>query len=90
MKVEGTAQFDPFAKELGVIANTIIEGNGIKREKREDNAPDKKSRITYAYTNEPNGWNDFGKGFDKKSCKMGNEIYSDNRSWCCTSLSRGT
>lgn len=31
----------------------------------------KKSRITYAYTNEPNGWNDFGKGFDKKSCKWG-------------------
>ena len=49
MKVEGTAQFDPFAKELGVIANTIVEGNGVKREERQDNAPSKKSRITYAY-----------------------------------------
>ena len=45
VKVEGTAQFDPFAKELGVIANTIIEGNGIKREKREDNAPIKRAEL---------------------------------------------
>ena len=45
VKVEGTAQFDPFAKELGVIANTIIEGNGIKREKREDNAPIKRVEL---------------------------------------------
>ena len=28
IKLEGTAQFDPFAKELGVIANTIIESTG--------------------------------------------------------------
>ena len=25
IKIEGTAQFDPFAKEIGVIANTIID-----------------------------------------------------------------
>ena len=45
VKVEGTAQFDPFAKELGIIANTIIEGTGIKREKREDNAPVKRVEL---------------------------------------------
>ena len=31
VKVNGTAQFDPFAKELGVIANVIIESTGIKK-----------------------------------------------------------
>ena len=36
VKVEGTAQFDPFAKELGVIANTIIESTGLKKENRKD------------------------------------------------------
>ncbi len=36
VKVNGTAQFDPFAKELGVIANVIIESTGIKREVRKD------------------------------------------------------
>ena len=34
VKIEGTAQFDPFAKELGVIANVIIETPGRKKEKR--------------------------------------------------------
>ena len=38
IKLEGTAQFDPFAKELGVIANTVIETPGKKKEKRMDNA----------------------------------------------------
>ena len=45
VKIEGTAQFDPFAKELGIIANTIIESTGIKKEKREDNAPVKRVEL---------------------------------------------
>ena len=38
IKIGGTAQFDPFAKELGVIANTIVETSGIKRKERKDEA----------------------------------------------------
>lgn len=45
VKVEGTAQFDPFAKELGVIANTIIESTGIKRETRKDEAKEKRVEL---------------------------------------------
>ena len=45
VKVEGTAQFDPFAKELGVIANTIIESTGIKREIRKDEAKIKRVEL---------------------------------------------
>ena len=78
VKIEGTAQFDPFAKELGVIANTIIE------------TPGRKSRATYAYSNEPNGCNDICNRFNKKSYEMGNEIYCNYRPWSCTSLSRST
>ena len=45
VKIEGTAQFDPFAKELGVIANTIIETPGRKKEKRMDNASEKRVEL---------------------------------------------
>ena len=45
IKLEGTAQFDPFAKELGVIANVIIESNGIKRETRKDEAKEKRVEL---------------------------------------------
>lgn len=45
VKVEGTAQFDPFSKELGVIANTIIESTGIKKEIRKDEAKVKRVEL---------------------------------------------
>ena len=45
IKLEGTAQFDPFAKELGVIANTVIETPGKKKEKRMDNAAEKRVEL---------------------------------------------
>ena len=45
VKISGTAQFDPFAKELGVIANVIIETPGIKKEKRTDNAEQKRVEL---------------------------------------------
>ena len=45
VKLEGTAQFDPFAKELGVIVNIIIETTGIKKEKRMDNAAEKRVEL---------------------------------------------
>ena len=45
IKLEGTAQFDPFAKELGVIANTIIESSGLKKQTRMDNAKEKRVEL---------------------------------------------
>lgn len=45
VKVIGTAQFDPFAKELGVIANAIVESTGIKREVRQDNSQEKRVEL---------------------------------------------
>ena len=45
VKIEGTAQFDPFAKELGVIANVIIETPGRKKEKRMDNSSEKRVEL---------------------------------------------
>ena len=45
VKIEGTAQFDPFSKELGVIANTIIETPGKKKNKRMDNAEVKRVEL---------------------------------------------
>ena len=45
IKLEGTAQFDPFAKELGVIANIIIETPGKKKEVRMDNAAEKRVEL---------------------------------------------
>ena len=45
VKVNGTAQFDPFAKELGVIANVIIESTGVKKEVRQDTAKVKRVEL---------------------------------------------
>ena len=45
IKLEGTAQFDPFAKELGVIANTIIESTGLKKQTRVDEAKEKRVEL---------------------------------------------
>ncbi len=45
VKIEGTAQFDPFAKELGVIANTIIETPGRKKQERMDLAEEKRVEL---------------------------------------------
>ena len=45
IKLEGTAQFDPFAKELGVIANTIIESTGLKKQTRTDEAKEKRVEL---------------------------------------------
>jgi len=45
IKLEGAAQFDPFAKEIGIIANTVIETPGRKKEKRMDNASEKRVEL---------------------------------------------
>lgn len=45
LKIGGTAQFDPFAKELGVIANTIVETAGMKKQERKDEAKVKRVEL---------------------------------------------
>lgn len=44
-KIAGTAQFDPYAKELGVIANVIVEIPGKKKQERQDNATEKRVEL---------------------------------------------
>ncbi len=38
VRISGTAQFDPFAKEIGVISNVIVEVPAKKKQERMDNA----------------------------------------------------
>ena len=45
VKVAGTAQFDPFSKELGVIVNVIIETEGRKKTVRMDNSEVKRVEL---------------------------------------------
>ena len=45
IKVSGTAQMDTFSNELTIMANTIVETEGIKKEVREDNAPVKRVEL---------------------------------------------
>ena len=45
VKISGTAGFDTFAKEIGFIANTVIETEGIKKEERMDNAENKRVEL---------------------------------------------
>ena len=45
VKISGTAQFDPFAKELGVIANVIVETSGKRKSERMDFADEKRVEL---------------------------------------------
>ena len=45
IKLEGKAQMDAFSNELTVMANTIVETEGLKKEKREDNAEVKRVEL---------------------------------------------
>ena len=45
LKVAGNAQMDSFSNELTIMANTILEGEGLKKEIREDNAEVKRVEL---------------------------------------------
>lgn len=45
LKIAGTAQMDTFANELTVMANTIVECEGLKKVTRQDNAPVKRVEL---------------------------------------------
>ncbi len=45
LKIAGTAQMDSFSNELTIMANTIVEGEGIKKKIREDHAEVKRVEL---------------------------------------------
>ena len=45
IRLEGNAQMDSFSGELTVMANTIIESTGVKKETRQDNAEVKRVEL---------------------------------------------
>ena len=45
VKVGGTAQFDPFSKELGVLVDVILEQPGTKKATRMDNSKEKRVEL---------------------------------------------
>ncbi len=45
VKVAGTAQLDSFSGELTVMANTIVESTGVKKESRQDNSETKRVEL---------------------------------------------
>ena len=45
VRVSANVQFDPFTKELGVIANVIVETQGMKKVVRQDNSPVKRVEL---------------------------------------------
>ena len=45
IKIAGTAQMDAFSNELTVMANTIIETEGLKKESRKDNSEVKRVEL---------------------------------------------
>ena len=45
IKIAGTAQMDSFSNELTVMANTIIESTGVKKETRQDNSEVKRVEL---------------------------------------------
>ena len=45
VKIDGVAKYDNFAKEITVMANSIFESEGLKKQKREDNAENKRVEL---------------------------------------------
>ncbi len=45
LKIDGVAKFSPYSKEVEVMANTILESTGIKKEKRMDNSENKRVEL---------------------------------------------
>ena len=45
VKISANVQFDPFAKELGAIANIVIETEGLKKVVRKDESPVKRVEL---------------------------------------------
>ena len=45
LKIDGVAKYSQYSKEVEIMANTIIESTGIKREKRMDNAEEKRVEL---------------------------------------------
>ena len=45
VRIAGTAQFDPFAKEIGVISNVIVEAPAKKKQERADHAEVKRVEL---------------------------------------------
>lgn len=45
VKVGGRAGFDNYAKEITIIANTIVEGEKLKKEERTDNSEEKRVEL---------------------------------------------
>lgn len=45
LRIEGVAKYSPYSKEVEIMANTIIESTGIKKEKRVDNSEVKRVEL---------------------------------------------
>ena len=45
LRIEGIAKYSQYSKEVEIMANTIIESTGFKKEKRMDDAPEKRVEL---------------------------------------------
>ena len=45
LRIEGQAKYSPYSREVEIMANTILESTGFKKEKRMDNAPEKRVEL---------------------------------------------
>ena len=45
LRIEGVAKYSPYSKEVEIMANTIIESTGFKKEKRMDNSEEKRVEL---------------------------------------------
>lgn len=45
IKIKGRAEFDQFTKELGVMCSIVVEGEGLNKAKRKDNAENKRVEL---------------------------------------------
>lgn len=90
VRLAGNVAYSQFSGEVEMIANVIIETEGLKKAKRMDNATGEESRASHAYSDESNGWYDQCHRFNKESYKLGNEVHCYNRPWSGAGFSRSS
>ena len=88
VKVGGKAAFDNFAKEITILANTVVEGEPLKKVARVDNSEVKRVELhMHTQMSQMDAVTPV-KDLIKRAMKWGMKINRYNRPWSCTIIPR--
>ena len=90
VRLAGTAGYSKFSGEVEMIANTIIETEGIKKAKRKDNAEVKRVELHMHTQMSQMDAMTSATDFIKRAMSWGMKVHCHNGSWSGAGFSRGS